>query len=84
MIAESDNTVMVEGNHYFPMDSLKKDHFRESPHHTVCGWKGDASYFDVVVGEDVNQNAAWYYAEPKDAAKQIRNHVAFWKGVKVS
>jgi uncharacterized protein (DUF427 family) len=83
VLAESDRTVVVEGNHYFPPDSLRRAHLRESDHTTVCGWKGVASYYDVVVGEATNANAAWYYPTPKDAAKEIAGHVAFWKGVVV-
>ena len=84
VLAESDDTVVVEGNHYFPADALRREHFRESDHHSSCPWKGIASYYDVVVGDEVNPNAAWYYPEPKDAAKQIRGRVAFWKGVEVT
>lgn len=83
VLAESDDTVEVEGNHYFPESALRREHFRPSSHHTVCGWKGTASYFDVVVGADVNANAAWLYPEPKDAAKEITGRVAFWRGVEV-
>ncbi|MEN0110238.1 MAG: DUF427 domain-containing protein [Planctomycetota bacterium] len=83
-LAESDATIEVEGNHYFPPESLSKAHFREAPQTTVCGWKGTANYYDVIVGEDVNAGAAWYYAAPKDAAKEIAGYVAFWKGVAVS
>jgi uncharacterized protein (DUF427 family) len=83
VLAESDNTVVVEGNHYFPAESLQRDHFRASDHHSVCPWKGTASYYDVVVGDEVNANAAWYYPQPKDAAKQISGRVAFWRGVDV-
>jgi len=83
VLAESDETVVVEGNHYFPADSIKREHFRESDTHTVCPWKGTASYYDVVVGGDVNKDAAWFYPEPKDAAKEIKDRVAFWRGVKV-
>lgn len=83
VLAESDETVVVEGNHYFPADSIRREHFRETDTHTVCPWKGTASYYDVVVGGDVNKDAAWYYPEPKDAAKQIKDRVAFWRGVKV-
>ena len=83
VIAESDDTVVVEGNHYFPADSIKREHFRESETHTACPWKGTASYYDVVVGGDVNRDAAWFYPEPKDAAKEIKDRVAFWRGVKV-
>lgn len=83
VIAESDDTVVVEGNHYFPAGSVKREHFRESETHTVCPWKGTASYYDVVVGGEVNKDAAWFYPEPKDAAKEIKDRVAFWRGVKV-
>ena len=83
VLAESDDTVVVEGNHYFPPDSVKREHFRESETHTVCPWKGTASYYDVVVGGETNKDAAWYYPQPKDAARQIKEHVAFWRGVKV-
>jgi uncharacterized protein (DUF427 family) len=83
VLAESDDTVVVEGNHYFPPDSVKREHFRESETHTVCPWKGTASYYDVVVGDDVNKDAAWFYPQPKDAARQIKDRVAFWRGVKV-
>lgn len=83
VLAESDDTVVVEGNHYFPAESLKRDHFRASDHHSVCPWKGTASYYDVVVGDEVNANAAWYYPQAKDAAKQISGRVAFWRGVNV-
>lgn len=82
-LAESDDTLVVEGNHYFPAESLKREHFRESETHTVCGWKGTASYYDVVVGGEVNADAAWYYPEPKEAAGEIRGRVAFWRGVRV-
>ena len=83
VIAESGDTVVVEGNHYFPADSVKRDLLVPSDTHTVCPWKGTASYYSVKVGSDVNADAAWYYPEPKDAAKEIRGRVAFWKGVKV-
>ena len=83
VLAESDDTVIVEGNHYFPPDAVRREHFRESATHTNCPWKGEASYFDVVVGDEVNRDAAWYYPQPKDAAKQIAGHVAFWRGVQV-
>jgi uncharacterized protein (DUF427 family) len=83
-LAESDDTVVVEGNHYFPPESLNMAHFRPSATRTVCGWKGTASYYDVVVGEAVNPDAAWFYLETKDAAREIQGRVAFWKGVAVS
>jgi uncharacterized protein (DUF427 family) len=84
VIAESNNTVVVEGNHYFPSDSVKKEYLQNSSKHTSCPWKGEASYYDVVVNGQVNKDAAWYYPEPKPAAEQIRNRVAFWRGVEVS
>ncbi|MDZ7716124.1 MAG: DUF427 domain-containing protein [Balneolaceae bacterium] len=83
ILAESDRTEIVEGNHYFPPESINKDFFKESNHSTVCPWKGDASYYHIEVDGEVNQNAAWYYPDPKDAANQIEDHVAFWKGVTV-
>jgi uncharacterized protein (DUF427 family) len=83
VLAESDETVVVEGNHYFPADSVRLEHFRESDKHTTCPWKGEASYYDVLADGEVNKDAAWYYPQPKDAAKEIKDRVAFWKGVKV-
>ncbi len=83
VIAESDATVMVEGNHYFPPAAVKREYLRDSATHTVCPWKGTASYYDVVVEGNVNKDAAWYYPEPKEAAKQIAGHIAFWRGVRV-
>jgi len=83
-LAESNATVVVEGNHYFPRDSVKKEFFRESDTHTTCPWKGLASYYDVVVDGKVNKDAAWYYPEPSEAAKNIKGCVAFWKGVQVT
>ncbi len=83
VIAESDDTVVVEGNHYFPAASIRKEHFRDSSTHTTCPWKGLASYYDVVVDGEVNKDAAWYYPEPKEPAAQIKDHVAFWRGVTV-
>jgi uncharacterized protein (DUF427 family) len=83
VLAESDDTVVVEGNHYFPADAIRGEFFRPSDHHTTCPWKGVASYYDVVVGGEVNRDAAWYYPEAKEAAKQIEARVAFWKGVRV-
>ena len=83
VIAESDATVVVEGNHYFPPEALHLDHLRASDHTTECPWKGTASYFDVVVDGETNDNAAWVYRDPKQAAAQIKDHVAFWKGVEV-
>ena len=83
LLAESEETVVVEGNHYFPAEAIRREHFRESQTHTTCPWKGVASYYDVVVGGEVNADAAWYYPEPKDAAKEIKDRVAFWRGVRV-
>ncbi len=77
VLAESDDTVVVEGNHYFPENSLRRDHFRPSETHTTCPWKGEASYYDIVVGGDVNRDAAWYYPQAKDAARHIEGRVAF-------
>lgn len=84
VLAESDAAEVVEGNHYFPPDSLNREFFRESDTHSECGWKGTASYYDVVVEGDVNKDAAWYYPDPKPAAQNIAGCVAFWKGVEVS
>ena len=82
-LAESDNTVVVEGNHYFPADSINREHFQPSSTHTTCPWKGEASYYNVVVNGEVNKDAAWFYPDPKPAAAEIKDHVAFWRGVKV-
>lgn len=83
VIAESDATIVVEGNHYFPPEAVKREYLRDSQTHTVCSWKGTASYYDVVVNGEVNRDAAWYYPAPKEAAKQIAGYIAFWRGVKV-
>src|SRR5688500_17389075 len=83
-IAESDDTVVVEGNHYFPANSINGEYFQPSQTNTVCGWKGTASYYDVVVNGETNKDAAWYYPETKPDADNIKGYVAFWKGVKVS
>ena len=83
IIAESDETIIVEGNPYFPATAIKSEHFQPSETHTTCGWKGEASYYNVTVNGEVNKDAAWYYPQPKDAAKNIENYVAFWKGVTV-
>jgi uncharacterized protein (DUF427 family) len=82
-VAESDDTVVVEGNHYFPADSLDGDLFRPSDRKSVCPWKGEASYYDVVVDGEVNPAAAWYYPTPKPEAAEIAGRVAFWHGVQV-
>lgn len=84
VLAESDHTIMIEGNHYFPPDSIKQEFFLPNDQHTTCPWKGVASYYDVNVNGEVNKGAAWYYPEPKDAAKEIKNYVAFWRGVSIS
>lgn len=84
VLAESDDTVVVEGNHYFPADSISADLFEDSSSHTFCSWKGTASYKTVVVDGERNPDAAWYYPEPMDAAAQIRDRFAFWKGVQVT
>lgn len=84
ILAESDATIIVEGNHYFPPDSVKREYLIESDTRTTCPWKGSASYYDIAVDEDLNKDAAWYYPAPKDAAKHIRGYVAFWKGVDVT
>lgn len=83
VVAESDKCEVVEGNQYFPADSVKREYFHESNTHTTCPWKGLASYYTIVVDGKENKDAAWYYPEPKDAAKQIKDYVAFWRGVKV-
>lgn len=83
VIAESDNTIVVEGKNYFPRDAIKAEYFSEGSIHTVCHWKGTASYFDVTVDGQVNPGAAWYYPNPKPAASDIKDYVAFWRGVKV-
>jgi uncharacterized protein (DUF427 family) len=83
VIAQSDDTIVVEGNHYFPAASIAREYFQPSETHTVCPWKGTASYYTVVVGDKQNRDAAWFYPQPKDAAKEIAGHVAFWKGVEV-
>ncbi|MCH8621834.1 DUF427 domain-containing protein [Undibacterium sp. TS12] len=76
--------VIVEGNTYFPLSSVRQEYLRDSDKHTVCSWKGTASYYDIVVNGEVNADAAWYYPAPKDAARQISGYVAFWRGVNVS
>ncbi len=83
VLAESDKTEIVEGNHYFPADSIHREYFQPSTTHTLCGWKGTASYYHVVVNGQENKDAAWYYPTPLPAAKNIAGHVAFWKGVRV-
>ncbi len=83
VIAESEHCEVVDGNQYFPADAVKREFLRASSTHTVCGWKGTASYYDVVVNGQTNKDAAWYYPEPKPAADNIKGYIAFWKGVTV-
>jgi len=83
LLAQSDQTVVVEGNQYFPPDAIEKQYFQESSTHSTCPWKGEASYYNVVVDGQVNKDAAWFYPDPKPAAAEIKDHVAFWRGVKV-
>ena len=83
VIAESPDTVEVEGNHYFPAESVKMEYIKPSDTHSTCPWKGEASYYSINVGGEKNIDAAWYYPEPKEAASNIKGHVAFWKGVEV-
>ncbi len=83
VLAESDTTVTVEGNHYFPAEALNKDYFKPSSQTSVCPWKGTASYYDVEVNGETNPGAAWYYPSPKDEAMSIKDRVAFWRGVTV-
>ena len=84
VIAQSNDTVVVDGNHYFPASSIEAEHFVPSTKTSVCPWKGTASYYSVQVDGRINADAAWYYPAPKDAAKEIQDRVAFWKGVEVS
>ncbi|MDQ6763903.1 MAG: DUF427 domain-containing protein [Bacteroidota bacterium] len=83
IIAEAGNTLVVEGNHYFPAASVKKEYLKNSDTHTTCPWKGEASYYTLSVNGNENKDAAWYYPQPKEAAAQIKDHIAFWKGVKI-
>ncbi len=83
-IADSDDTIVVEGNHYFPADAVRSEYLTESDTHTVCPWKGTASYYTVVVDGKQNKDAAWYYPQPKPDADHIRGRIAFWKGVEVT
>ena len=83
IIAESNDTVVVEGNHYFPPNTIKKEYLQPSDTHTTCPWKGLASYYNLQVDGKTNKDAAWFYPQPKEAANQIKDHIAFWKGVKV-
>ena len=82
-LAESDKTIVVEGNHYFPPDAVNRGLFQPSEKHTICPWKGEASYYTVAVDGKSNKDAAWFYPSPKSAAAEIKDYVAFWRGVKV-
>jgi uncharacterized protein (DUF427 family) len=82
-LAESNDTVVVEGNHYFPKDTLKREYVTFSNHHTSCYWKGQASYYSLLVNGEMNTDAVWYYPDPKPEAEMVRDRVAFWKGVKI-
>ncbi|MFC3563016.1 DUF427 domain-containing protein [Pedobacter jamesrossensis] len=82
-LAESNETILIENNHYFPASSLNKQYFQESDKHTTCHWKGQASYYTLLVDGQKNEDAAWCYPNPKDAAKEIKDYIAFWKGVKI-
>jgi uncharacterized protein (DUF427 family) len=84
VIAQSDKTIEIEGNQYFPMDSVESKYLIDSPTTTTCPWKGEANYYSLTVEGDVNKDAVWVYRTPKDAAKEIAHHVAFWRGVEVS
>ena len=83
VIAESDDTVVIEGNHYFPVSSLNMEYFKSSSTHTICPWKGTASYYTIEVEGDVNADSAWFYPEPSELAKSIKDRVAFWRGVEI-
>jgi uncharacterized protein (DUF427 family) len=83
VLAESDDTLVVEGNHYFPREALNSEYFTPSDHTTRCGWKGEARYYHVTADGETNRDAAWYYPEPQPAAAAIRDRVAFWKGIRV-
>ena len=84
VVAECDKTEIVEGNHYFPPECVKKEFLKESDTHTTCPWKGLASYYDIVIAGETNKDAAWYYPEPKEAAQKIKGYISFWKGVEVT
>ena len=83
VIAESDSTIVIEGNNYFPPESIKKEFFDESSTNTRCGWKGTASYYSIKIDGELNKDCAWYYPEPSEAATKIKGYIAFWKGVEV-
>jgi len=84
VIAQSDSFIVIEGNKYFPPESVKKEYLTPSSTTTICPWKGEAHYYDVVIDDKVNKDAAWYYPHPKEAAQQIKNYIAFWQGVEVT
>ena len=84
VLAESDDTIQIEGNHYFPEDTIHREFFKNSDTHTDCHWKGTASYFDIEIEGQINADAAWYYTEPSELASGIKNHVAFWRGVEIT
>jgi len=83
LVAESDETMVIEGNRYFPPQTVRREFLRHSSTHTLCSWKGEANYYDLEVGGKINRDAAWYYPRPKDAAHRIRGYIAFWRGVRV-
>ena len=83
VLAESDKTIVLEGNHYFPPESVRKEYLKESNTHSECPWKGRACYYDIEVDGQLNRDAAWYYPEPKEAARDVRGYIAFWKGVQL-
>ena len=82
-IADSDNTIVVENNHYFPPDSVNMEYLSQSETTYECPWKGHANYYDITVGNEINKDAAWVYKEPKEKAQNIKNYIAFWKGVEI-
>ena len=84
VIAESNDTIIIEGNHYFPPESIKENYFSSTETHTSCPWKGVASYYSIVVGEKSNNDAAWYYPEVSNLAKEIEGYIAFWHGIEVT
>ena len=84
IIAESDNTIVIENNHYFPPESIKSEFFKPSTTHTTCAWKGEASYYTIEVDGQENRDAAWYYPEVSELAKSIKGYVAFWRGVQIT
>ena len=83
ILADSDRTIEIEGNQYFPPDSINPEFFKPSAATTICGWKGTANYYDIVAGGATNKDAAWFYPQAKDEAKEIENYVAFWKGIEI-